>query len=231
MKNFSRFKDPAFLERFGSLVEDTAIVPNSTVNQSWIPVFFFRRFIYSSILIVFTGNPLLQLALCNAKNIFLMAYVTLIKPFKDQMTLYLTILNEGCVQFCFVMSFAYRPGESLTVEESRQFAWAMLTFIVVDLAINIGVIVFLTIGTMKKKMGEFISRLKKLVKKFRGQTVDEEKETLALSAVEQTEVNLKQTKTNMTDYREGFEMRGVSDSGMELILRKKTMREMKDVSR
>jgi len=64
MRNFYRLRDHDFHQKQGALIESTRISKKSTTNQMWIPIFLFRRLVYSSILIFFQFSPVFQILAC-----------------------------------------------------------------------------------------------------------------------------------------------------------------------
>jgi len=168
MKNFNDFESPQFQARYGSLTEELRIKRHSTLNQMWIPIFFFRRFGYAAIIVLLTSSPLLQLVLCTSQSLFQIAWLALIRPFQHLSGNILQILNESTILFCFLSSFLF-VDEQRSDGEAVRISWAMLGYIVIDMAINMVVIVYISVKDAIQKVKalweKFKQRLNNLRKK------------------------------------------------------------------
>jgi len=159
MKNFATFDSQYFKDRFGCLTEELQIKRNKTLNQMWIPLFFFRRFSYSAILIMMPGYPLFQLGASVCFSIVMLAWLVLVRPFETKVGNALQIINESCILCCFITSFVFLDGDRSS-RDAKLATFSILGLIVCDIGINLSIIGYITIVTLLQKFRKVIHWLK-----------------------------------------------------------------------
>lgn len=135
MRNFDKIGSKEFLDRWSSLVEGQKVVPHKTINQMWLPLFFFRRFIYTCILVLFGSYPLYQILACVFTTMVMIAWLFTLRPFNTRLSNFLNIYNELTILVCFLTALGFRDM-NLPQSRSTKYTYVMCAGLFLVIGLN-----------------------------------------------------------------------------------------------
>ena len=134
-KNFHTLGTHEFEHRFGSLIENQRIQRNKTIMNLWIPLFFMRRIVYAATLVLLPEYGVMQLVISTIITLIVFLWAVILRPFKSREANGLTILNEGTILFCFLVSFYFKDKDKPD-DERMKYSYVIMFAIVMDVVIN-----------------------------------------------------------------------------------------------
>jgi len=78
--------------RYKTIIAD--LKTNDPLCYQFICVFFFRRALYASILIIFESKSTLQIVSANLVTLLMVIYLVIIKPYRATLSNFLSVSNE-----------------------------------------------------------------------------------------------------------------------------------------
>eukprot|EP00347_Sterkiella_histriomuscorum_P013429 403364739 len=158
-ENFHRLSSHTFHHRFGTLIENQKLQLNKTLLNMWIPLFFLRRIIYAATIVMLQNNGLMQLIISTFITMWVLAFAIIIRPFKTVRANGLTMLNEGTILFCFLMSF-YFVDKDKSDDDRMKYSYVTILAIIGCVTINL-IFLFITMG---KQIYEGFIKIKREIK-------------------------------------------------------------------
>eukprot|EP00347_Sterkiella_histriomuscorum_P010086 403338732 len=147
MTNFDKLSLHSFHARFGATVECITYKLNSTLNQMWIPLFLFRRYTYSAILVVL-DQPVLQIMLCISQSVMTLIFMLRTKPFDSWDLNLLFVVNELTILISFIITTCFMMDYS--DDEGKMISWALISVMGLDVVTNLGFVIYDLYAKFKK---------------------------------------------------------------------------------
>lgn len=101
----------------------------------WLPLFFFRRFIYTCILVLFGSYPLYQILACVFTTMVMLAWLFTLKPFNTRLSNFLNIYNEMTILVCFLTAIGFRDV-NLPQSRSTKYTYVMCAGLLLVIGLN-----------------------------------------------------------------------------------------------
>jgi hypothetical protein len=120
------------------------------LRYMYYPVFLLRRVLFVIILVLFANSPKIQIGVMSASAIFMIVYVTVIKPQKEKIMLILTASGEGILLVIHVIQIAYLNPD-LAVGTSTLLGWLTVVLVGVYILVNWVVVIVITIFDLIRK--------------------------------------------------------------------------------
>ena len=138
-KHYDKLENPKFLAQYNTIISELDLSHPS--KYMYYSMFFLRRIIFAFLIVLFSGNPVMEVATQGATSMFFIHYVLIAKPFKRRVTAILTVIGELFVVALYMVGMAITdPNQPDAMNQQFGFLIIMI-FCLLMLVGAIGVIV------------------------------------------------------------------------------------------
>ena len=138
-KHYDKLENPKFLAQYNTIISELDLSHPS--KYMYYSMFFLRRIIFAFLIVLFSGNPVMEVATQGATSMFFILYVLIAKPFKRRVTAILTVIGELFVVALYMVGMAITdPNQPDAMNQQFGFLIIMI-FCLLMLVGAIGVIV------------------------------------------------------------------------------------------
>ena len=138
-KHYDKLDNPKFLAQYNTIISELDLSHPS--KYMYYSMFFLRRIIFAFLIVLFSGNPVMEVATQGATSMFFILYVLIAKPFKRRVTAILTVIGELFVVALYMVGMAITdPNQPDAMNQQFGFLIIMI-FCLLMLVGAIGVIV------------------------------------------------------------------------------------------
>jgi uncharacterized protein YhhL (DUF1145 family) len=111
-------------------------------------LYMLRRLLITFVATILKQDPYLQVQLIVLHSVFMIIYLTYVKPFELPLLNYLEIFNEYSILLATYHLFCF-TGFVPDPEYQYQMGWSIIVFTILNMAVNVFIMLYKTIMSLK----------------------------------------------------------------------------------
>jgi len=148
-------KTKKFKNKYGMLTEE--LQRRSIVQLYYYPIFLFQRIFISGMIVFGYDYPFLQIASVIASNISMIAFLIIVRPFKEENQRVTTVIDELIIMACTILFIVFKIDKGMSHSTRKEIGWAVIGLIMFSVLKNFGVVIYFGFQSVRQKLRQLFT--------------------------------------------------------------------------